>query len=90
MLSTVEALYFAAWQVAEQKQWSLQERRPLVNLLWVFGVQRALIRRQYETGRTTHSVIPYLPFTEDGKECARKLREKAHAETAKKKSDTSD
>ena len=75
MLSTIEALYFAAWQVAEQNSWTLEQRRPLVNLCWVFGVQRAVIRRQYEIGNG-HSIIPYFPFTEDGKECARKLRNK--------------
>lgn len=75
MLCTIEAIYFAAWQLAEQQKWTLAQRRTLVHLLWIFRVQRAVIRRQYETGKG-HRVIPYMPFDKDGKECARKFREK--------------
>lgn len=73
MLSTIEALYFAAWEVADQQSWSLDRRRALVNLLWIFGKQRAVIKHQYATGNG-HRIIPYMPFSEEGKEFARNLR----------------
>ena len=75
MLSTIEAIYFAAWEVAAQHGWSLSQRKDLVYLLWIFAQQRALIRRQYEIGNG-HRFIPHVPFSEDAKAMARKLREK--------------
>ena len=82
MLSTIEALYFAAWEVADQQNWSLDRRRALVNLLWIFGLQRAVIKRQYEIGNG-HRIIPYMPFSEEGKDFARKLRYKEESDTEK-------
>ena len=73
MLSTIEATYFAAWEVSSQQRWSLERRRNLVNLLWIFGIQRAVIQRRYESGKG-HNLIPHLPFSEEGKTCARKFR----------------
>ena len=81
MLSTIEAIYFAAWDVAVQKEWTLERRQNLVNLLWTFGLQRAVIQGYYEKGKG-HRLIPHMPFSEDGKECARRLRIK---DTNKKK-----
>eukprot|EP00977_Amphora_coffeiformis_P009205 scaffold2095_cov166-Amphora_coffeaeformis.AAC.12 len=83
MLSTIEALYFAAWEVADQQRWSFDRRRSLVNLLWIFGLQRAKIKQQYDSGRG-HSVIPYTPFSEEGKAFARMLRFREERDTEKK------
>jgi len=80
MLSTIEAIYFAAWEVAHQQHWALDRRQSLVNILWIFGLQRAVIKFRYESGYG-HSVIPYTPFSEEGKAFARKLRIRTERDT---------
>jgi len=90
MLSTIEAVYFAAWQVGElQSQWSLDQRQHLLSLFWLFGIQREIIRRQYENGvfkKEIDGTVKQLPvpFTEDGKEYQRSLR-RLHPNRGKKK-----
>jgi len=73
MLSTVEAIYYAAWTVAESQKWAIDERKQLVLLLWFFGLQREVIRRKYEKNAGL-TLPPHLPFTEDGKEYRRAMR----------------
>jgi DTW domain len=72
-LCTVEALYYAAYQVASQRGWSADKCQELVHLLCLFGRQRETIRRQYELDGG-QSLPPHLPFTEDGKQYQRDLR----------------
>lgn len=77
-VSTVEAIYFCAWDVATATKWSEDERRYMVHLLWLFGIQREVIRRKYvEDGGTV--LHEYMPFTEEGKAFQRKLRRRAVA-----------
>lgn len=73
MISTVEAVYVSAWQVATEKGWDETERKKLLYLLWLFGLQREVIRRRYELdgGKT---LPEHLPFSEDGKQYQRNLR----------------
>ena len=50
---------------------------PLLDLLWLFAVQRALIARRFQSGKeSVPRKIPHLPFSEQGKEEARALRRK--------------
>jgi hypothetical protein len=80
-LCTLEALYLAAWQVAVHQGWTHTECHALVNLFWVFRQQRAVIIHKYQNGQG-HKTIPHLPFSQDAKACARKLREKQNPKTA--------
>jgi hypothetical protein len=70
MISTVEAIYMCAWEVAKVLQWDSQERHKLVYLLWLFGLQREVIRRKYEQGGGI-SMPVHLPYSENGKEYQR-------------------
>jgi len=76
MLCTVEAIYFAAWQITARMGWTLQERKArLLSLLWIFRYQRSLIQRKHANNQV-QSVNPYPPYTEQAKEFARELRRK--------------
>jgi hypothetical protein len=91
MLSTAEAVYYAAWEVAstytgKQSSWigqdvphqphfprlesSAQQRQQLVQLMWLFSLQRSAI-----TKRSIAEERP-LPFSEEGKVYQRELRRK--------------
>ena len=78
MLSTAEATYFAAWQILTASLdigWTLEERKGrLVHLLYLFRLQRALIEQKYARNEV-QGINPHLPFSEEGKEFSRKLRE---------------
>lgn len=77
-VSTVEAIYFCAWDVATATGWNENEKRNLVHLLWLFGIQREVIRRKYEEdgGTTLHE---HMPFTIEGKEFQREIRRRTQA-----------
>jgi DTW domain len=53
MLSTAEAIYYAAAQVAAaacsetSTNWNTQDQEELVHLLWLFGLQRQVISRRF-------------------------------------------
>jgi hypothetical protein len=79
MLSSVEALYFAAWQVTDSLGWTLEEKKRLIHLLWIFGLQRTVIVRRYAKG-DDFGCTPHLPFTEEAKEFRRKLRDNCRKE----------
>lgn len=71
MLSTVEAVYYAAWQMlGANKQ---EERKCLVELFWLFALQRDIIQKRYETGDLVNFERP-IPFSKEGKESNRALR----------------
>jgi hypothetical protein len=75
MLSTVEAIYFSAWQATEDEL----QRSKLIYLLWIFGLQRAAIQKaSIEENRPP-------PFTDEGKEEQRKLRDRKLQEELKNK-----
>jgi len=100
MLSSAEAIYFAAWQVATSllvrdnddvhdpptsspSCWSTEDRDKLVNLMWLFGLQREIIAQRYKRdGRLVRKSAcagddeeePVLPFSEDYKNASRALR----------------
>ena len=84
MISTVEAIYLSAWEVAEAKQWPPEEKSNLVYLLWLFGLQREIIRCKHEQSCTTRPAP--LPFTEDGKEHQRELRRRKDNELLQEQS----
>ncbi len=66
MVSTIEALYFASWEIALQKGWSSQQLDMLVEVMWLFGLQRYQIHAKYRSDKA-------LPFTPDGKEARRAM-----------------
>ncbi|GAX25989.1 hypothetical protein FisN_4Hh527 [Fistulifera solaris] len=81
-VSTVEAIYFCAWDVAASIGWNEDKKRNLVHLLWLFGIQREVIRRKYEEdgGVVLHE---HMPFTEEGKQFQRDIRKRVDAHSKK-------
>ena len=85
MLSSVEAIYFAAWQITASRGWTLEERQGrLVQLLWLFRIQRAVIHQKY-TQKQVRTSNPHVPFTEEAKEFARKLRRNGNNKSSNKR-----
>lgn len=79
MLSTVEAVYYAAWQIAVAQNWTLEQCSGFVQLLWLFSLQREIIRRSYDgDDKGYRRFTNPLPFSVDGKEYQRSLRRKQH------------
>jgi hypothetical protein len=69
MLSTIEAVYFAAMEVTrDDNSWSQEARDDLVHMLWLFALQHSIIHARNEMEKRV------LPFTEEGKETQRVLR----------------
>lgn len=68
MLSTIEAVYFAALEVARQRKWSHAKEKNLIHIMWLFGLQRAVIRRDSLACQKT------IPYSAAGKEEQRALR----------------
>lgn len=85
MLSTVEAIFYSAWVVATVRQdFTLDERAKLVNLLWLFGLQREIIKLRYKDGKVKHfKHNPSAPFLEASKEFSRSLRRKQKTQESK-------
>ena len=71
MLSTIEAVYYAAWQILEAKK--QEGKQILVELFWLFALQRDIIQKRYETGDLVNFERP-IPFSKEGKESNRVLR----------------
>lgn len=76
MVCTIEAIYFAAWQAAGTLGWPKAEQQSLVNMMWLFGKQREVIRRRYAAKNSARKVPNPLPFTKEGKEYQLTLRRK--------------
>jgi DTW domain len=69
MLSTIEAIFFAAREVTlYDATWSQAERDNLIHLFWLFSLQRYVINEKSQAEQRA------LPFTEAGKEERRLLR----------------
>lgn len=73
MISTVEAIYFAAWQITASLEWTLEERKKLASLLWLFRLQRCMIESKFEKNQV-RGVNPHVPFSEEAKAFSRSLR----------------
>ena len=74
-VSTIEALYYAAWQITSNMHgWSLENQQQLVHWLWLFRLQRSLIESKYRDNQV-RGFNPHVPFTEQAKEFSRKLRQ---------------
>jgi len=69
MCSTLEAIYFAAMEVAQVScYFDNAKRKALIDLMWLFGIQRsATALRARREGKP-------LPFSKDGKTMQRDLR----------------
>jgi DTW domain len=81
MLSTVEAIYYSAWDVATYRDdWSDEDRANLVHMLWLFGVQREIIQRRYKEGKVRcYKQEPRPPITDEYKDFHRKIRSQRNA-----------
>lgn len=77
MLSTVEAIYFAAMEAA--LDWTPAERERLIHIMWLFALQRSVVHVQSELEQRPP------PFTEEGKEIQRVLRKLQFGNPPKKK-----
>lgn len=75
MLSTIEAVYYAAWQVGEALGWPVEHLKCLTDLFWLFRFQRESIKDWYEHGDERYRGTP-IPFTEAGKDLHRSRRNK--------------
>jgi hypothetical protein len=84
MLSTIEAIFYCAWEVASaNQQWSLEDRDKLVYYLWLFTLKREVIRQKYDRGEVQIFYHGHqLPFTKEGKEVHRQLRMKQRQKRA--------
>lgn len=67
MLSTIEALYCAARQITDD------DDDNVVGLLWLFAMQREIIRRAHEKGNGSRE---HLPYSQSGKDVNRAFRER--------------
>ena len=90
MLSTIEAIYYAAWSVATSShndttttQQQQQQQHDLVYLFWLFGIIRQIIQSRYDEGRVRSFIHPpAVPFLESSKEFCRLLRKQKGKSTA--------
>lgn len=78
MLSTIEAVYYSAWEVATVRDdFTDEDRDNLVQLLWIFGLQRQIIQTKYAEGKVKHyKHDAIVPFKEDSKQVQRSRRAK--------------
>ena len=81
MLSSAEAIYFCAWEVAtSDPDWTVNECHKLVYWMWLFGLQREIIVQRYHNRKLfagfqdASDVSSALPFDEDAKNASRALR----------------
>ena len=65
-LSSAEAVFWAAWQLSQGDD-------RLLDIMWLFAVQRSVILRRFDA-EVTERTIPHLPFTDQAKEQAREMR----------------
>lgn len=67
MLSTIEAIYFAAMEAT--KGWSNAQQERLIHIMWLFALQHSVINKRSQQEKRT------VPFSEDGKSQRRGLRQ---------------
>jgi DTW domain len=78
MLSTMEAIYFAAIEVSIVRGWSQRKREKIISIVWLFALQRRAIihcqqRNHQDTGSVRDVVMP-MPFSTEGKTQQRNFR----------------
>lgn len=78
MLSTIEAIYYAAMEVTRET-WDCAQRDNLKHLLWIFALQRSVIHSRSEAEQRL------LPFSEEGKSASRILRSQQNGNPPKKR-----
>jgi hypothetical protein len=71
MLSTIEAIYYSAWELS--RDWSVAERQNLVQLFWIFRLQRNIIQQKHAKCqvRQDERRPKAPPFTKEQKEFQR-------------------
>jgi DTW domain len=76
MLSTIEAIYYAAWAVSTSRpDMTDDDRHNMVYILWLFGLIRKIIQTRYDEGKVQSFIHPpAVPFLESSKEFYRVLR----------------
>lgn len=76
MLSTIEAIYYAAWEVSTTRpDMTVTDRHNMVHILWLFGLIRNVIQTRYDEGKVQSFIHPpAVPFLESSKEFYRLLR----------------
>jgi hypothetical protein len=72
MLSTMEAIYFAAVEVSIARGWSKEKREKIISIMWLFAVQRRAIIQQRKCDSRKDDVP--LPFSTEGKTQQRNFR----------------
>jgi DTW domain len=84
MLSTIEAIYYCAWEIAATRpDIPKSDRESMVQILWLFGLIREIIQSRYDEGRVQSFIHPpSVPFLESSKEYYRLLR-KQHRRSKK-------
>jgi len=69
MLSTIEAIFYAAMEVTrDDPHWTVDERDALIHMFWLFSLQRSVIHEKSEEEQRAP------PFSEAGKSERRLLR----------------
>jgi hypothetical protein len=76
MLSTIEAIYYCAWDVATTRpDITKSDRESMVYILWLFGLIHEIIQSRYDEGKVQSFIHPpSVPFLESSKEFYRLLR----------------
>jgi DTW domain len=79
MLSTIEAIYYGAWDVSTTRpDINDNDRSKMVYILWLFGLIREIIQSRYKEGRVQSFIHPpAVPFLESSKELYRLLRKQS-------------
>jgi DTW domain len=72
MLSTMEAIYFAAMEISAARGWPQKKREKIIDIMWLFALQRRAIihQRLRESEETTEP----MPFSVEGKRQQRDFR----------------
>jgi hypothetical protein len=70
MLSTMEAIYFAAMEVSLARRWAKKDREQIINIMYLFALQRSAIIQRH----SRVSVAEPLPFSSEGKAKQRDAR----------------
>jgi hypothetical protein len=80
MLSTIEAIYFAAMEITTTTDcWTEEERERLVHIMWLFALQHSVILQRSQIEQRI------LPFSAEEKSRQRVLRQKQKGNPPKNK-----
>ncbi|KAG7347133.1 DTW domain containing protein [Nitzschia inconspicua] len=73
MLSTMEAIYFAAIEMSAALGWDKERREKIRNIMWIFALQRRAIIHQHMGNSAEQDALP-LPFSMEGKKLQKSFR----------------